>query len=300
VLLACWTLSAFADSITVHATVPDTPPSTAATISSPLNGARFTSVPVNVTGTCTGNTYYVEIFRDNVLSGTAICQADDTYQLLVDLFAGKNEFVPHVFNITDNEGPVGLTTTVYYNVPQQPTNPSSPSPEISINKPTLNVEPLTLTSDFKVRGYYVGENVKWELQITGGTKPFAVNVNWGDGKNSVISITKPGNFTIEHVYTAKGGYKGSYPVKISASDSEGRQAYMQVFIIVSPKTAPVAGTGGIYNTPSSSFFSAHESLLKYLWPAYGIVALMALSFELGEKEEIIVLRGIGRRARRRT
>jgi hypothetical protein len=296
VLLVCWTVNAFADSITVRATVPASLPSVAATITNPSDGAHLTFVPTSVSGTCPTNTY-VEIFRNDVLSGTVLCQADNTYQLLIDLFAGKNELVPHVFNLTDNEGPIGLTTTVYYDVPQQPTNPSLPSPEISTSKPTSNVEPLTLTSDFKVRGFYVGQNVKWELQITGGVKPFAVNVNWGDGKNSVISISKPGKFTIEHKYMAMGGYRGSYPVKISASDSEGRQTYLQIFIVVNPKSPSIVGN--IYTPPSSSFFSTHEYLLKFLWPAYAVVALMALSFELGEREELLVLRGRGRTGRRR-
>jgi hypothetical protein len=305
VLLVCWTINVFADSITVRATVPASLPSVAATITNPSDGAHFTSVPISVSGTCPSSTY-VEIFRNSVFSGTAICEADNTYQLQIDLFAGTNELVPHVFNVTDDEGSVGLTTTVYYDVPQQPINPSTPSEEIPVNNPAnptsptspaQNVEPLTLTSGFKIKGYYVGQNITWDLQIAGGIKPYAVNVSWGDGSNSVVSVSKPGKFTIKHKYTSMGGYKGSYPVKISASDSEGRQTYLQIFIIVNPKTPTIVGN--IYTPPSSSFFSTHEYLLKFLWPAYAMVTLMAVSFELGEREELLVLRGRGHAKRRR-
>src|SRR4051812_9527377 len=129
VLLAGWTLKTAAEDLTVRAEVHAPPPTGPATITSPADGSHFSSVPIQVTGTCPsdGSGAYVKLYRDNVFSGSTLCQGDNTFHLTSDLFPGKNNLIARIFNITDDPGPDSVAITVYYDVPQQPAqNPANP------------------------------------------------------------------------------------------------------------------------------------------------------------------------------
>src|SRR6266404_8980268 len=112
------TFRASAQDIKITAAIQGPPVTDPATITSPADGSHFSAVPIEVTGNCTTNAVYVEIFRNNVMSGSAICDGSSTFQLQIDLFPGKNDLTAHSFNINDNEGPVSAIVSVYYDVPQ--------------------------------------------------------------------------------------------------------------------------------------------------------------------------------------
>lgn len=118
-LVAC-TFGVSADEVAVTARIKGPAITSPAIINSPADGTHFSAVPVTVTGSCPPNAAYVEIYRNNVLSGSAICLADKTFDMKTDLFPGTNELLARVFNVTDDEGPVSDKVTVYYDVPQPP------------------------------------------------------------------------------------------------------------------------------------------------------------------------------------
>jgi hypothetical protein len=296
VFLVGWTLRATAINIKVTARIPGPPVTNQATIETPTTGEHFNSIPIDINGNCPANAAYVEIFSNGVMKGSAICGPDFSYQISVDLFPGVNELVAHSFNITDDEGPVSATVSVFYDVPQPPPtvpndgvgSPSSPSPEAT---------PLLLIKTaFLYKGYYVGDKVEWPIEISGGNPPYALSIDWGDGTTDVISRGRPGKFNIAHTYSQAGGYKGSYEVKVKASDSKGKKAYLQFFVIISEDTQ-VAPVGSIYSKPPPRLGGSLRWLLV-AWPAYGVVVLMTLSYILGEREEMIILRKNGMLKRR--
>jgi hypothetical protein len=196
------------------------------------------------------------------------------------LFPGQNDLVAHVFNLTDDEGPVSSTVTVYYDVPQTPVNHGQQTA----------ATPLTLKTSFLYKGYYVGQEVKWPIEITGGSGPYAVNVDWGDGSNDVISRSSAGQFDINHQYSTAGNKQGTFTIKIKASDPAGNTAYIQFFVIVNVRDATSAA-GNIFGKSPPSL--GGKSWLWLAWPAYAIVLMLVVSYWLGEREELIILRKRG-------
>jgi len=286
VFLVASTLGVGADNIFVTAKVSGPLVTSPAVITSPSNGTRFSSIPITVSGTCPTNASYVEIFRNNLMSGTAICDLAGNFQLSADLFPGQNDLVAHVFNLTDDEGPVSGTVTVYYDVPVPPVS----SPKQGVPSAT----PLMLQTAFKYKGYYTGQEVQWPLEISGGTPSYALSVDWGDGSSNVISRSSAGQFNITHTYASPGGYKNSYTIKVNASDANGGKAFIQFFVIVNTKVNVGAG-GNIFSKSPPTL--GGRGWLWFAWPAYLLVIILVLSYWLGEREELIILkkRGLLRR-----
>jgi len=286
VLLVGWTLQAVADDLTVTAQVHAPLPSGPAVIISPANGTHFSTAPISVSGTCPLDTY-VKIYRNDFFSGTAICSASGTFQLNIDLFPGTNHLQARVFNITDDEGPPSNIVTVYYDVPQQPTNPTAAPPnQVTPSSPPI-VPPFVIHTDYNYRGYKVGQTIEWTFETSGGSTPYAINIDWGDGSNTVISQKEAGKLAASHRYKAIGpGAKNSYTVKVTGSDSAGRHAYLQLFLVVNPGLPSI-----VANTLPSPHIN--DKWLLLAWPAYLVLLLMVTSFWLGEREELIVLRRRG-------
>jgi len=281
--------------VLVTAAIKAPPISSPAIITSPPDGAHFSAVPITVDGSCPPNAAYIEIFRNGFMGGSAICSGSSTFEIQTDLFPGANQLTAHSFNSTDDEGPVSDKVTVYYDVSQTPPT-STPGNSTASGQPTGSnpqppVEPLTLKTAFVYKGFYVNQPIEWPLEISGGTAPYAFNVDWGDGSNSVISRKDAGQFNLNHTYTKPGGYKGNYKIKVQASDNQGNYAYLEFFVIVNAKTDQNI-IGSIYSKPPPSLNNL-RGLLWVAWPAYVMIFLLAVSFKLGEREELIILRRRG-------
>jgi len=298
VLLAIWTFKAVADNIVVTAKVPAAPVTGPAVITNPSDGQRLSAIPVSISGTCPldGTGGYVKIYRNNIFSGVAMCDGSNNFSLFSDLFPGANTINAQIYNITDDAGPASTPITAYYNAAQPPA--VSPPAGGGTSAPVAKPPVLTIFSDFKYIGYYVGQTTEWKLSIAGGTAPYAVNVNWGDGSNTVLSRKDAGDFSVDHQYKSPGKQKNhSYTIVISGSDAVGNQTSLQLFVIINNhNVGPVAASiaGATCSTSGISFGSITclvqtKNLLKFLWPAYGVVLLMTISYVLGEREELIVL-----------
>ena len=127
--------------------------------------------------------------------------------------------------------------------------------------------------------------------ISGGTKPYALNIDWGDGSNSVISRKSEGPFNIKHKYKKPGGNKGAYTIKVQASDSEERYAYIEFFVVVSSHSSDAVG-GSIYSKTPPTLGNL-RTWLWWAWPVYSSFFLMAISYKLGEREEFKILKRRG-------
>src|SRR5581483_2076361 len=113
VFLIGWTLKAWGADIHVTAQIHGPKVTSPAMITTPKNGQHFTTVPVDIIGTCPDNAAYVEIFRNNLMSGSALCDGG-IFHLAISLNSGRNDLTAHVFNVTDDEGPVSPIVTVFY------------------------------------------------------------------------------------------------------------------------------------------------------------------------------------------
>lgn len=238
------------------------PPKQGATITFPTNGATVTETPITVTGICPDG-LLVKVFKNNVFAGSAICK-NGSYSIKVDLFGGKNELVARVYDELDQAGP--------------------DSNKITVNFPVagFNIgQRVSLTSPFAKRGANPGSTLTWPIALSGGTGPYAITVDWGDGKTpDVISQQFAGTFNISHVYDNAG----VYVITVRASDKNGDVAFLQLVGVgngpaaQSTEGGDAAGGGTVTKT-------------RILWqPIVLTVPLLAAAFWLGRRHELFVLR----------
>jgi len=296
-------------SYTVNVSVPGPPPSQAATIDQPKDGAVFTSQPITVSGTCPVNTYE-KLYRNGAFSGVAQCDLSGHYSLITGLFPSNNQLKVRDFSQTDVPGPWSNTVNVTYNPPQPVTPPSTGGNEgnpstTNTGGPTVYGEPLIFKTNFVYEGHYVNSPTTWELDIEGGNAPYAISVDWGDGQHSLISRSKAGTFNFSHTYKKPGpGYQGSYVTKFSASDEAGQQTFLQLMAIVNnpPGAAIASGNAGhssnnTFQSGAGNVYSSFLTLMKYIWPSYFLAVLLLVSFWLGERREYERLKPRLRKAR---
>ncbi|MEO7364364.1 MAG: hypothetical protein ABIV43_02545 [Candidatus Saccharimonadales bacterium] len=301
------------DSYTVKTSVPGPAPTQAATVSTPTDGTHVTDKPIVVKGSCPPDAGggYVSIYRNGFFSGTALCDGAGAYQLSIDLFVGANQLIARIYNFTDAAGPDSNPITVYYDPPAAPTIPIDSGTSTKPNQPTKQgfssnaasttpapstSLPLSLSTDFKIRGYYVGQQTMWQLDLAGGSGPYAIAIDWGDGSSGIASRADPGQVRLTHTYDKAGAERGSYIVKFTATDADGNQTFLQLLVIVNSQQVSPIGIasptdGGSLTSGLLGFVS------RYIWPSYGIVVLMLASFWLGERREYRLLRHRPKRVR---
>jgi hypothetical protein len=254
-------------SIGLTGTMPGPAPSIAATITSPTSGQVFTSTPIQVSGSCPVGTI-VEIYKSDIFAGSVSCSASGTYTINVDLLIGTNNLIATDYNALQEAGPSSNQVTVIYNVAGLSGQPLS-----SVN---LYGSELLLNTDAVFRGTFPGQQLNVPLSIVGGVPPYAINTEWGDTTNSLISRSDNTTFNINHTYAKPGVYQ----ISIQGSDSAGHDAFLTVAAIVNGQPAVAAAV-----TPSNT--SKNEALV--LWPLYAMAVTTVVSFWLGERREKHVL-----------
>lgn len=238
------------------------PPATGATITLPSNGQTFTALPVTVSGICP-NGLLVKVFKNNVFAGSVECKGG-SFSIVIDLFSGKNELVARVYDALDQPGPDSNKVIVTYND----------------NRPGTGSRP-TLTTNFAKRGANPGEQLIWPIVLTGGLGPYAVSVDWGDGKDAdLMSLEFPGPFDIKHVYETPGVYN----IIIKATDKNGATAYLQLVGVAN---------GALSQEQKDAAAKEEDAKTRtiILWqPAAVFIPLFWLAFWLGRRDQMKVLR----------
>jgi hypothetical protein len=244
-------------------------PTQAATITTPGNGQVFTATPITVAGLCkTG--LLIKVFSNNVFVGSTTC-VNGSYSLKIDLFSGQNDLVVRVYDTLDQAGPDSSTVSVRFNDAQYAQIGSR----------------VSLSSNYARRGANPGVQLDWPIILSGGTGPYAVTVDWGDGSAAtLLSQEFAGELSIHHTYATSGVYQ----VIVKASDKSGGSAFLQLVGIGNgeAKTQIATGTGGNISLGQGS----NNGFFQRYWPWLfaGIVALMLATFWLGSRHELYVVR----------
>lgn len=237
------------------------PPSQAPTITVPGSGSTHTEMPITVSGLCPNGTI-VKVFKNNVFAGAAECR-NGSYSVRIDLFAGRNELVARAYDDLDQASPDSNKVIVTFPL----------SDVVVANR-------ISLTSPFAKRGADPGKTLVWPIALTGGNGPYAITVDWGDGKTpDIISQEFAGNFSINHVYDNAG----TYTIIVRASDRNGQVAFLQLI--------------GVANGPAAQSSEGGEgdegviTIVKILWqPVLACIPLIAAAFWLGKRHEVYTLR----------
>ncbi len=248
------------DGIGMEGRIIQPPPTDAPTISLPSNGQVFEEIPITVTGLCTDG-LLVRIFKNNVFGGSDICDGG-SYSIQIDLFPGPNELVARQYDDLDQASPESNRVTVTYAI-EVPFVPGSPDGV---------AQRITLTTNFARRGIDPGQELSWPFTISGGRGPYAVSIDWGDGKNELLTRDTAGTWDAKHIYDRPGVYR----VLVKATDADGQSAFIQVVAIVNGVSTAAADSGGPVVTRT-----------RVLWqPALIIFPLLLSSFWLGKKYQL--------------
>lgn len=236
--------------VDVSGVVPGPPPATPPTIDVPVQNATFPQKTIDVKGSCLAN-LIVRIFRNEIFAGSALCQADGTFALQIDLTEGRNDLIGRQYDSLNQSSPDSDTVTVYYVPPvQQPelpnglpgtTSTGGNQPLPSSPQPQVAQFQLIIDYDYSFRGVTANKPLHLPIHFTGGTPPYAVSVSWGDGSQSVVSRESAEQFFVDHVYAKPG----TYTVKIRISDKNGNTAYLQFVLVVN---------GTLAEKPATSLF----------------------------------------------
>lgn len=151
-------------------------------------------------------------------------------------------------------------------------------PNVLAPKPA---DPLVLRTDYQYTVHVGHQAAEISVDVAGGTTPYKVAADWGDGATTSLDRDAPGVFSVNHVYPSGATANKDYPVIIRVTDQHGQQAVMQLSVVVK-------GTGLVLLAKSTTFGVFLDALHRWLWliwPAYVVVVLMAIGYYLGEREE---------------
>lgn len=249
-------------SIGLEGQVPGPGPDQGAFITTPQNGDSFTTTPITVQGSC-GVDLLVQIYRNGIFAGSVFCDEDGSFSLQVDLIIGQNDLVARVFDALNQQGPDSNTVSVTYQTPQ-------------IDLPPAAADRFILTSAFGARGVDPDKQLIWPLAISGGSPPYAVSINWGNGSDELLSLSDSGDFNIEHSYALAG----TYIVVVKATDSEGRLAFLQLAVVVN---GPAAAGVNQQDTGQIGALVRREYII---WPLYVLTVLAVINYWLGRRAGI--------------
>lgn len=211
----------------------------------------------------------VEIFKNDIFTGSTFCTEAGNYSINVDLLFGENKLVARVYDALNQAGPDSNLVTVFYDILPPQAGPLSTF--------DFSNAQLLLNTDAVYRGVFPEKEFNIPIDILGGTPPYAVNVQWGDANNRVVPRPDNSSFNVSHTYSKPG----TYQITLQATDSQGRVAFLGVAAVVNGQPAPISGGG-------ASEGSVPNQLLL-LWPVYTAIAGILISFWLGERREKHIL-----------
>lgn len=246
------------------ATKKQAPPASAPTISTPGNGANFSTSPITVSGVCqTG--LLVQVYNNGVFVGSAECR-NGSYSLQVSLFSGQNDITAIQYDELDQGSPVSNTVTVMFN---------------NATAGTAFASPMTLTSNYGRRAANPNAELTWPLVLSGGLGPYAFSIDWGDGTEPELkSQALAGVVDIKHSYKQAGLYR----VTVKVTDSNGQTAFLQLIAVANGQpTAPAAATDNKQE--------GGQAPAQVLWiPTVISLVLLIPTYWLGRRSMMVSLR----------
>lgn len=250
--------------ISLSGLVAAPPPTTGAIILRPASGLSTSTTPITVSGSCPAG-LVVSVYKNDVFGGSAVCDTAGSFNLQFDLFYGQNNLVAIDSDALSQTGPPSPTVVVNY-----------APPGLALPGLTANLgRQLFLESNTPVLGTDPNTSLNWQVRIVGGTSPYALSWDWGDGSSTLVSVPNEGGVTTAHTYQRPGNYR----VMVRVSDSAKNSSFLQLITVVN---GPVAAT-----TTKKSF---DVGSLISIWPLYILACIMVLTFWLGERRELGKLR----------
>jgi hypothetical protein len=206
-----------ADTYNVNATVPYDTPTIPATYDNSLNGFSSSVRLTRIFGTCQQvfPSSVIAIYRDGVLIGSTTCSALNRYEVVVDLINGQNTLIAKTLNLNGLYGPDSSKVTVIYSPPTERPTPVPGAPAIVVQDANSTLSIITNTPFQVVNSK--SKTVSVSISVDGGSNPYVVELNWGDGTVDSRQVSLSGTYIFSHDYSKPG----SYTAKASVTDVLG-------------------------------------------------------------------------------
>ena len=256
-------------SVGLTGTISSPPPTQGATITIPTNGQSFTDVPIPVRGLCP-NGLLVKLFKNNVFAGSVQCE-NGSFEMQIDLFTGTNILIARVYDDLDQPGPDSPAVTVEF-----------------VDARRGAGTRVSVTSNFAKRGANPGSTLTWPIIISGGSGPYAISIDWGDGKSpDLLSQPFPGVLDLSHIYDSPGVYN----IVIKVSDSNGAVSFLQVVGIANGPLSQTNADGTPLNSQQDNvaFIASGRTTIVW-WPATITVPFIISTFWLGKRYMLRVMK----------
>ena len=245
------------------------PPRTKPTISTPQNNQHFGTPLITISGSCERG-FLTRVSDNGIFTGAIFCSPAGTYQLQAQLFLGTNTLVVADFDNLDQSSPASDAVVVAYDgFSIEGISPVTPP---SSSSTTGKVIPFYIYAQNPIKAYNPGDETTWELAFIGGTAPYALQINWGDGTIDLLSESSADAFTVKHIYKQSGtGPRSSYNIALKGTDVNNQTAYLQLTVQVNQRSGTIADT-----RPNS------DGRLMIAWPLWVVALLMVAGFRIGE------------------
>lgn len=217
VLLSSAIPHADAASYDVSASVPYPVPTQAAVINPALQNITVQNAAFLVTGTCQmlAPVSIISVWRGNTIIGSQNC-VSGTFGLQITLVEGQNTLVVKTANVEavygPDSSPAFVTLRKPITMPPTPAIPASRPGAVNLT-PTDNTafnngasSGLSIVPEDPFSVLPTSNTVSLSFLIDGGSTPYTVELNWGDGTTETKVIDKPGRYTFTHQYRGAGNY----------------------------------------------------------------------------------------------
>jgi hypothetical protein len=280
---------------TISVTVSGQAPSIGADITYPTTDTMTNSPEIQVTGTCP-STLLVAIYNNGIFAGSSTCDNSGSYAITVQLQVGTNQLQAQDYDGLNQPGPAtaqveitreAVPVPVVTQVATAPTDIApaavapivTPAPQPDVNPcfdtsktDALNPTTPTIIANCIQRSVYTGDTVTVPIRVTGGTKPYALLITWGDGTTQLETVLDTNYHNYTHIYKTAG----IIGVSLKTTDANGITSYLQTVVQVSgTSTAPVNSTSSFVSGLSSIWTEAPV-------PLYWAAVTLVLGFWVGD------------------
>lgn len=275
------------DSVDLEGKMMGPAPDEAPIIQNPPNNAEISQSELAIIGTCqarSNTTYFVQIYRNHGFAGSDLCSGGH-FRVPIFLFKGRNELTARMVDNLGQFGPTSTQTVVYRGNAIGATGTGTAASSItSSTTPVIenNTSQLSLTTDSPYLSGRVNSDFAIPLIISGGTPPYGVLIQWGDGNSDLVVRREAGKFEAKHHF-ATGGLMN---FKAEVTDALGAQAGFQSIIPVEGPLAPTTSD----DTPPVLVPSTIDTSLKTAWYAYGLTVSFVAMFWIGQRFELYMLK----------
>lgn len=208
-----------ADDLLVTATVPAPIPVGAPAFTTPADNTETDKPTVNFAGTCPiiAPAVIITLYEGSTLLGSGICENDGTFAVTASLTPGAHTIVATVVTITGDNGETSDPLHITYIPPPTPATPSIPttsSPRTGANNPGGgNIAPLDIIGEKPFITFRSNLKAEWRGRFAGGIPPYAVTINWGDGKSDTYKVSGNDLQVFTHQYRQNRLYAFSVTVQ---------------------------------------------------------------------------------------